>query len=140
VVAKTVRDVMTRNPVTVGSKDSCAAAARKMAERNIGDVLVQDDGRVSGIVTDRDIVVRAIAAGRDPANTTVGEVCTQIVETLEPTDGVEKAMRLMKDKAIRRIPVVEEGRAVGIVTLGDLAQDRDPNSVLGAVSAARPNG
>ena len=138
--AKTVRDVMTKNLVSVRSNDSCATAARKMAERNIGDVLVQDDDRVAGIVTDRDIVVRAIAAGRDPSNTTVGEVCTQIVETLLPTDDVETAMRLMKDKAIRRIPVVEEGRPVGIVTLGDLAQDRDPNSVLGAVSAARPNG
>jgi signal-transduction protein with cAMP-binding, CBS, and nucleotidyltransferase domain len=137
--ATTIRDVMTMNPVTVKSEDTCATAARKMAESNIGDIVVQDGGRIAGIVTDRDIVVRAVAQGRDPENTTVGEVCTKGVATLTPTDEIESAMRLMREKAIRRIPVVEAGRPVGIVSLGDLAQLRDPDSVLGQVSAARPN-
>ena len=136
---KTLRDVMTKKPVTVATTDSCAEAARKMAEADIGDILVQDDGHVAGILTDRDIVVRAVARGRNPESTLVGDVCTRDIATLTPADDVEQALRLMKDKAVRRIPVVEDGRAVGIVTLGDLAQDRDPKSVLGAVSAAPPN-
>jgi CBS domain-containing protein len=137
--SKTVRDVMTRNPVTAESKDSCAFAARKMADANIGDILVQEGGKVSGIVTDRDLVVRAIAKGKDPAKTTVAEVCTKSVATLSPTDDVETAIKVMREKAIRRIPVIEGGKPVGIVSLGDLARDRDPDSVLGRLSAARPN-
>ena len=138
-MSKTLREVMTQKPVAVGPGESCASAAQRMAAANIGNVLVQDDGKVTGIVTDRDLVVRAVAQGRDPAKTPVGEVCTRNVATLSPSDDVETAIRLMKEKAVRRIPVVEGGRLVGIVSLGDLARDRDPESALGRVSAARPN-
>jgi CBS domain-containing protein len=135
-----LRDVMTAHPVALDSRDSCAFAARKMAESDIGDVIVQEkDGRVCGILTDRDIVVRAVAKERDPAKTPIGEVCTRDVVSLSPDDDIETALRLMKSRAIRRVPVVDNGRAVGIVSLGDLAQDRAPDSVLGKVSAAPPN-
>jgi CBS domain-containing protein len=100
---------------------------------------VEDDGQVRGIVTDRDIVVRAVADGRDPASTTLGEVGSTDVVALSPDDTVERAVEIMRQKAIRRVPVVEGGRAVGIVSIGDLAAERDPDSALADISSARPN-
>jgi CBS domain-containing protein len=130
---------MTQNPVTVQTTDSIVAAARSMRDGNIGDVVVVERGQIQGILTDRDIVVRALAEGRDPARTTVGEICSRELTTLGPSDSVHDAVTIMRDKAIRRLPVVDGGRPVGIVSLGDLAVERDPESVLGGISAAPPN-
>jgi CBS domain-containing protein len=80
-----------------------------------------------------------LAEGRDPARTTVGEICSRELTTLGPSDSVHDAVTIMRDKAIRRLPVVDGGRPVGIVSLGDLAVERDPESVLGGISAAPPN-
>lgn len=138
-MARYLRDIMTQKPVTLQSTDTVIAAARSMRDGNIGDVVVVDNGQVQGILTDRDIVVRALAEGRDPARTTVGEICSKELTTLSPGAAIGDAENLMRDKAIRRLPVVEGGRPVGIVTLGDLAVEREPDSTLGGISAAPPN-
>jgi CBS domain-containing protein len=136
--AKNVRDVMTKNPVSVPPDAMVFDAAKTMSEKDIGDVLVQDNGKVC-IVTDRDVVVRVIAKGRDPKTTPVRDVCSTNVETVSPDTPIATAVGLMRDKAIRRLPVVEDGKPVGIVSLGDLAERQDPNSALADISAAPPN-
>jgi CBS domain-containing protein len=95
--------------------------------------------RVCGIVTDRDIVIRGVAEGRDPSTTALGDVCSRDMTTLSPDDSVSDALRLMKDKAIRRVPVTDKGRPAGIVTLGDLAMNSDPDSALADISEAEPD-
>jgi CBS domain-containing protein len=114
-------------------------AARVMRDRDMGDVLVAEGDRLHGIATDRDIVIRAVAEGWNPDSTPIAEVCTKEPTTLAPTDSVRDAVKLMRDKAIRRLPVVEDGRPVGIVTIGDLAIKADGESALADISAARPN-
>jgi len=138
-MAEYLREIMTQKPVTLQTSDTIVAAARSMRDANIGDVVVLENGQVCGILTDRDIVVRALAEGRDPARTTVGDICSRELTTLSPQDTIGNAVAVMRDKAIRRLPVVAEGRPVGIVSLGDLALERDPQSALGAISAAPPN-
>lgn len=98
------------------------------------------DKRVTGIVTDRDIAVRVVANGSDPKSVRVSEICTTELFTLSPDDDVDRAVELMRKQAIRRAPVVDAtGRALGVISLGDLAIERDRESVLGAISAAAPN-
>ena len=138
-MAQTIRDVMTTEPITISATSTVEEAARAMRDAGVGPVIVMDEEAVRGIVTDRDIAIRAVAEGRDPAGTTVGEICSEELVTLEPTDSVEDAIRLMREKAIRRIPVVESGRAVGIVSIGDLAVQFDPDSALADISVAPPN-
>jgi CBS domain-containing protein len=138
-MAQYLRDIMTQKPVTVQATDTVVAAARSMRDGNIGDVVVVDNEQIQGILTDRDIVVRALAEGRDPARTTVGEICTRELTTLSPDDAIGHAEKTMRERAIRRLPVVEGGRPVGIVSLGDLAVERHPDSTLGEISAAPPN-
>jgi CBS domain-containing protein len=138
-MAQTVREVMTDRVVTVPSTASLMDASRAMADNDIGDVIVVDDGNVSGIVTDRDIVVRAIAKGSEPKTTRVSDVLSGQVQTLGPEASIGDAVRLMTEGAIRRIPVVEGGRPIGIVSIGDLAVERDADSALADISAANPN-
>jgi CBS domain-containing protein len=138
-MAERLGEVMTRNPVTLDVNDTVIAAARSMRDANIGDVVVLENGAVRGVLTDRDIVVRGLAEGKNPAETLVGEVCSRELTMFAPTDAINDAVRIMREKAIRRLPVVEDGRLVGIVSLGDLAVDREPQSVLGGISAAPPN-
>jgi len=138
-MAQEIRDVMTQDVVALPTDTSLADASRAMRERDIGDVLVVDGDRLAGIVTDRDIVVRAIAEDRSPSDTTVGELATGDVTSLSPEDSVEDAIRIMRDQAVRRIPVVENDRPVGIVSIGDLAVERDPNSALADISVADPD-
>jgi CBS domain-containing protein len=138
-MAGTVEEIMTRNPHTVEIGDSVVDAALAMRDGDIGNVIVTDGGRVAGIVTDRDIVVRAIAEGRDPQSTTVGDVCSSDPRTLEAGDSVAVAATAMGENSIRRLPVVSDGELVGVVSLGDLAQDRDAGQPLADISAASPN-
>jgi CBS domain-containing protein len=102
-------------------------------------VVVIEHNQVCGIVTDRDIAVRIVAEEKDPAATALADICSHSLLTVKPSDKVEHAVRLMRTHAIRRLPVVEDGKAVGIVSLGDLAVERDPHSVLGEISAAPPD-
>lgn len=133
-----IRDVMTTNLVQLEAGSSVDEAARQMRERDVGDVLVTRDGKLAGILTDRDIVVRGIAEGADPRKTPIEKICTPDPATLSPEEDWDAAVRLIGDKAIRRIPVVEDGKLMGIVSLGDLAQERDRGSALGRVSSAQP--
>ncbi|MFN2590432.1 MAG: CBS domain-containing protein [Actinomycetota bacterium] len=134
---QSIREVMTAAPETVGTGTTVAEAARKMREIDSGAMVVVDEqGKVSGIVTDRDIAVRAVAEGKDPSTTKVGEVASTDLVTLSPTDTVAKAVDLMRQRAVRRLPVVESGKAVGIVSIGDLAIERHPTSALADISAA----
>jgi len=133
-----LRDVMTPNPTVCSPDTSAAQAAEMMRDQGIGDVLVQNGGAL-GIVTDRDIVVRAVATGRNPHEVQVGEICTPDIATVSIDTSVDDVIRLMSSKAIRRVPVVEGDQPVGIVALGDLAVDRDRVSLLGDISAAPPN-
>ena len=138
-MAQSIRDVMSANPITMPVASTVSEAARTMREANIGDIIVLEGDQLYGIVTDRDIVVRTVAEGRDPETATLGDICSREMTTLSPTDRVEDAVRLMRDKAIRRVPVIENGTPIGIVSLGDLAVSQDLHSTLGHISAAPPN-
>ena len=138
-MAITIAEVMTRPPATVTSDAPVSEAARHMRANNIRDVLVMDGGRLAGIVTDRDIAVRIVAENKD-ANTPVREACSgQELTSVTPDTKIEQAVQLMRSKAIRRLPVVEGDRPVGIVSIGDLAIERDESSALADISAAQPN-
>lgn len=138
-MAQDIRTVMTPDPVTVDANAALVDAASAMHDADVGDVIVTEDGAVAGILTDRDIVIRATARGSDPVNTTVGDVCSRELAFLEPDQTVDEAIAIMRDRALRRLPVLEEGRPIGIVSLGDLAVQRDRGSVLGDISAAPSN-
>ena len=136
---KTVQELMTPDPITLPETATLLDAARTMRQAGIGNVVVLHGEAVCGIVTDRDIVVRGIADGRDPRATTLGDVCSRNLTTLSPDDQLETAVRLIREHAIRRLPVVKRGRAVGILTMGDLAMQEVDHSALADVSAAPPN-
>ena len=136
---KSIREVMTENPSTVEASANLTEAAQLMAKEDIGDVLVVENDELQGIVTDRDIVVKAIAEGNTPDDTSVREIATTDVATVGPDDSIEDAVQLVKENDVRRIPVVEDGKPVGIVSLGDLAQHVDDDSALADISSASPN-
>ena len=138
-MAQQIREVMTRDPKVLDIHSSLADAARLMRDNDIGFVVVRDGDSVCGVVTDRDLVIRGLAEGADPASTTLASVYSEEIVQVSADDSVEKAISLMSDKAIRRIPVMEDGEVVGVVSLGDLAVERDPSSVLGQISAAPAN-
>lgn len=138
-MVQAVGDIMTPAPISLSTEATVRDAARYMRERNVGAIVVHRHGEVCGIVTDRDIVVRCLAQDGDCDQTQLHEICSLNLVALHPDDDVDHAVRLMRDKAIRRIPVVKNGKAVGILSLGDLALERDPFSALGAISAASPN-
>jgi CBS domain-containing protein len=139
-MAKQVRDLMNQKPIKVPRSSSLIDAARKMREAGVGAIVVEDDGKICGLITDRDIAIRAVAQGRDPNTTRVIDICSTELTTLSPNDDLDRAIDMMRKKAIRRVPVVDaSNQAVGILSLGDLAMERDPRSVLGQISAAPPN-
>ncbi|NRQ33534.1 CBS domain-containing protein [Nonomuraea sp. NN258] len=137
-MAKTVADVMTTRPATVEGDQPVSVAAALMRDNDAGAVIVNDNGRMQGIVTDRDITVRVTADDRGP-DTPVRDACSPSVEAVGPDTSIDQAVQLMRSHAVRRLPVVEDGRAVGIISLGDLALERDPNSALADISAAEGN-
>ena len=130
---------MMPSPLTVDARATLESAAQVMRENDIGDVLVTEDGVLRGILTDRDIVVRAIAAGRHPSATSTGEVCSAAIQTVDADDPTTQAAEIMRQHALRRLPVIEDSRLVGIVSIGDLAVADDPKSALADISAAPPN-
>lgn len=138
-MTQTLRDVMTENPVTMPDDASIVDAAKAMKDKNIGDVIVTSNGDMCGIVTDRDIVVRAVAKGGDGTSMKLGDICSKDPVALQPDANVGEAIKVMREKAIRRVPVVENGKAIGIVSLGDLAEEREPKSALADISEAPPN-
>lgn len=132
-------DVMTPDPVTLDATMTVAEAAKAMEQRDVGDVIAMKDGKMCGVVTDRDIVVRAIAHGLDPKKAALGDICSRNVITVDRNASVADAVALMREHAIRRIPVTDGARPIGIVSIGDLAINRDPGSALADISAAPAN-
>lgn len=135
-----VRTVMTYDPITMRKSTTLKEAAEAMRTNNVGGVCVVDnDGSLCGFVTDRDIVVRGIAQGMDPTVAQLDAICSRDLARLAPDDSVDDAIKLMAQKAVRRIPVIDGEHVIGILSLGDLAQARDKRSALGGISAAPPN-
>ncbi|WP_433570603.1 CBS domain-containing protein [Streptomyces sp. CA-251247] len=135
-MAQLVRDVMTAGVAAVRPDASLVEAARLMRTLNVGDVLVAHGDRIVGVVTDRDIAVRAVAHGIDPVTVSAESVCTADPVCIDPDAEVSTAVRLMRTHAVRRLPVVEDGRPLGMVSIGDLAVAQDPESALADISMA----
>jgi CBS domain-containing protein len=139
-MAERVKDVMTPNPQTLSVSATVREAAEAMRANDIGTVIAtNDEGRIAGILTDRDIAVRVVAEGRDPRATRIDDIASHDLVALSPQDPIERAVEAMRERALRRLPVVQDGKVVGIVSLGDLAMERDPDSALADISAAPPN-
>jgi len=130
---------MNTSPTTLPGYETVTAAARLMEAENVGDIVVLDNHTIRGLVTDRDIAVRAVARGLDPKDTHLEEICSDEPITVESSMSLNKAADVMREHAIRRLPVVDDGTLVGIVSLGDVAVRQDPDSPLGEISAAPPN-
>jgi len=120
-----VKDIMTRSVVTVDSAESVELAARTMARHNIGALPVVSGGKLCGMLTDRDIVTRCLAANRIPGSTTVKQVMTEQVTSIRPDMHTGVAAHLMGRLQVQRLPVVENGKVCGMLSLGDLAASRE---------------
>jgi len=117
-----VSDIMNKDVVTVSPEESVETASRLLSRHNIGALPVcGGDGKLRGIITDRDIVLRCVAGGASPANTKVREVMSRSVVTAAPGDDIGRASGLMSSAQVRRLPVVEGGELVGMLSLGDMA-------------------
>lgn len=137
-MADSIRDLLKGDPVTVDASANVQEVAELMDKNDIGNVLVVENDEVQGIITDRDIVVRVVAKGDGP-DASVREACTTDLETLEPDASIEDAIQKMEQGNVRRLPVVEDGKPLGVVSLGDLAEARDKDSALADISSASPN-
>ncbi|MBQ0893476.1 CBS domain protein [Micromonospora palomenae] len=135
----TVGEFMTTRLVTMDGNDTLTAAAQEMRDSAIGDVVVTAGDDVVGIVTDRDITVRAVAENMDPNTTRLNQVTSKDVVTVSQYDDAVAAADLMRTYAVRRLPVIDDGKLVGLVSMGDLAVEREPQSVLADISADEPN-
>jgi len=138
-VADTIKELMTEDPITLEPKASAREAAERMREADVGAMLVVEGDELKGLLTDRDIVVRAVAEGKDPDDVSVGDICSSSVVSVAAEDSVDDAIKTMREHDIRRVPVLDDEKPVGIVSLGDLAVAQDSDSVLGDISAAEPN-
>jgi CBS domain-containing protein len=133
-----VRDIMTPDPVGVYYDQTIAEAARVMRDAGVGAVLVVNGESLSGVITDRDLVTRGLAEGAGP-DSPVGPLCSEKLVGVDATAALPDAERLMREHAVRRLPVIDSGQIVGMVSMGDLAVSADPDSPLAAVSSARAN-
>jgi CBS domain-containing protein len=120
-MAKSVRDAMTENPRSIGASASVVEAARLMRDEHIGSLPITDDEELVGMITDRDITTRVVAEAADPKMTSVGDVVSRDLISVEPDEDLEEAVQLMASHQVRRLPVVENGRLVGIVAQADVA-------------------
>lgn len=134
-----VSDVMTKQVIYLPLETTLDEAARVMKEADIGDVVATDGATLAGVLTDRDIVVRAVAQRSDPARTTIGSIITREVVMIEQTCTAGEAAALMRERGVRRVLVCDnERKLVGIVSLGDLALRLDPQSALGQLTGQAP--
>jgi CBS domain-containing protein len=136
---RNVREVMTSAPETVETTSGIRDAAKVLERADIGSVIVVDGGQVRGILTDRDIALRVVAAGLDASTAKVADAMTAAPETIAPTASVQEAVSIMRQHDIRRLPVVEAGRAIGVVALADLATSSEMPDLLSDISSAPPN-
>jgi CBS domain-containing protein len=138
-MATTINEVMTHDPRMISPDDTVHDAARVMRDDDVGAVLLEQQGKLAGILTDRDIVVRSDAEGNDPDDVKAGDIATRDVAALTPDQTVQDAARFMREHDVRRVPVVQDGRPVGIVSIGDLAIELDPDSALADISSEPSN-
>ena len=120
-MAKSVRDAMTEDPRSIDASASVVEAAQLMREQHIGSLPITDDDQLVGMITDRDITTRVVAEAADPQMTSVGEVYSRDLISVEPDKDLAEALQLMARHQVRRLPVVEDGRLVGIVAQADIA-------------------
>ena len=140
-MAKSVRDAMTEDPRSIGASASVVEAARLMREQHIGSLPVTEDERLVGMITDRDITTRVVAESAVPETTSVGDVYSRDLISVEPNNDLEEALRLMARHQVRRLPVVENGRLVGIVAQADIALRKDETKTAALVEAiSKPSG
>jgi CBS domain-containing protein len=140
-VGKKARDIMEKDVEFVSADDTVEAAAKKMASTDVGALpICNDDRRLQGMITDRDIAVKVVAKGKDPKATKVSELGDQPeVVTIGADDSIDEALRTMKDKKVRRLPVIDGREVVGIITQGDVAVNLPEDKVgelVEAISAA----
>lgn len=138
-MAGKVGDLMTPDPLTVGQEVTLTDAARQMRDADVGVLIVTQGPEVRGVLTDRDIVVRAVADELDPATTRIAEIVTHDLVAVSPGDDIETVAEMMRTHSVRRLPVLDGERLVGVVSLGDLAAQRDSGSVLADISTDEPN-
>ncbi len=138
-MGNTVRDVMTKDPVALRSDSFVTEAAKAMKDFRIGSVVVMEKDKPYGIVTDRDITVRAVATGSDPAKTTLAEICSHDLAAVRPDQSVEDAIQVMKSHDVKRVVVMTDSKLEGIVSLGDLASRGVDEDVQDDLSRAEPN-
>ena len=136
---KTVRDVMTKNPVAPSSDSSVVDAAKAMSDHQIGSVVVMDRDKPCGIVTDRDIAVRAVATGSDPKSTKLSDICSHDLAMVRPDQSVDDAIQMMKSHDVMRVVVMTDSHLDGIVSLGDLTARGEGQDVHKDISKAEPN-
>ena len=120
-MAKSVRDAMTDDPRSISAAESVVEAARLMRDEHIGSLPVTEDKRLVGMITDRDITTRVVAEGAVPETMSVGDVYSRDLISVEPNNDLEEALQLMARHQVRRLPVVENGRLVGMVAQADVA-------------------
>ena len=139
-MSKTARDVMTPDAQCIGENESVADASRKLSELGVGSMpICGEDDRLKGMVTDRDIVVKVLAKGKDPSSTVAGELGEGTPVTIGADDSVSEALQTMKEHKIRRLPVIDGHDLVGIVSIADLAaniDDEETGNLVEAISAA----
>ena len=137
-MAKKVRDMMTKNPCAIDAQKPVAYAAQMMRDEGVGLAPIVEGQKLIGTVTDRDIAIRVVADGRDPQTTTVREIATTRLITIDPEQDIDEAMRLMADHQVRRLPVVEEdGKLAGVVAQADIAEHasaKDTGKVVEEIS------
>jgi CBS domain-containing protein len=124
-MGRSIRDVMSSNPCAIDADKPVAYAAKMMKQEDVGLAPVVEGDRLVGTLTDRDIVVRVVAEGRDPQNVTAREAASTELITIDPQQDLDEALRLMASKQVRRLPVVEEGRLVGVLAQADIAREAD---------------
>jgi len=136
-MAKIVRDAMTEDPHSIGASASVVEAARLMREGHIGSLPVTEDQQLVGMITDRDITTRVVAESAAPETTSVGDVYSRDLISVEPDHDLEEALELMARHQVRRLPVVENGRLVGVVAQADIAlkDNERTGELVGAISA-----
>lgn len=133
-------EVMTTDVVGLPSSTSIVEAALAMRGADIGFVVMTEERQPRGVVTDRDIAVRVVAEGLDPAQTTLADIASGELMCLTAEHSTADAAKLMRELAVRRLPVIDENdRLIGVVSIGDLARTMDPDSALADISASPPN-
>jgi CBS domain-containing protein len=134
-----ITELMQTDVARVDPHASLREAARLMRDKDVGDVVVAEGTQLRGIITDRDLAIRGIAESLDPETAEVGDLASAEVKTLTPSHSVDDAIALMRDASVRRIPVIDDGSVVGVISLGDIARERERESVPGEISGAPAN-